>query len=102
MPRAADLRREPGRGLSAARGDSRGREIGVIVVDHVEGVIAAIARPLDALDDIDERGTVIAFRRKHAAVARRFDEIVEIPKVVSELHEKDALARNGVEAIARS
>src|SRR6516225_5107367 len=102
MPRPADLCREPGGSLPAARGDRRGRKIGVVVVDHVEGVIAAIARALDALDDVEERRAVIALRRKHAAVARRLDEVVEIPQIVGELHEKDALAGYGVETVAGS
>src|SRR5258706_15906552 len=98
---AADLRREPSRGLSAALGDRGGWKIAVIGVDHVERIIAAIADPLDAFDEIDQCGAVIALRRKDAAVARGLDEIVQVPHVVRELDKEDALTGNRIERIAR-
>src|SRR5213593_1280675 len=92
---------QPCRSFPAPGRDRRCREMRVIVVDHVERVIAAVAGTLDAADEIDNCHIVIAFRGEYAAVARGFDEIIQIPQIIRQLDEKDPVARDRVERLAR-
>src|SRR5215831_8070607 len=95
------LRAQPGCGLAPAGRDRGRRQMRVVVVHHVEGIVAPITGALDPLDEIEDRRAVVSFRRKHAVVARGLDEIVEIPEVVGQLDQEDLVAGYRVEGVAR-
>src|SRR5215471_15360256 len=96
-----DLRAQPGCCLATTCGDRRCREMGVIVVDDVERIGAAIAGALDPAYQLDNRCVVISFRRKDSPMASRLDEIVEVPEIVRELDQENLVARDLVEGLSR-
>ncbi len=87
---------DPARALHRALADHHGVGVHVVVVEHLEGVVAAVALVLELLHHVAH--VVQAFAREQALVARELDHVglavAVFEEVVGQLHQEDLLDRH--------
>src|SRR5215472_5759038 len=92
------LRRRPG-----AACDDGGRQLRVVVVEHLEAVVSPVPPVVEDLDELGEESAVQPLSRKDAEMPRGVDALLYrgqlAPHEIRELNEKDLLRVDEVELV---